>query len=132
MSPRTISPIAAVASLVFGGLGLIAPQTLAASLGMALDPVGSVAARLACAAYVGYAVLAWMARDVTDGAAWRAIAAANAAGWGISGAALALSVASDGLDGRVWLMIATQVVFALAWASTYSRVARPGAASSPA
>lgn len=132
VSPRTLSPIAAVTSLVIGGLGLIAPGTLAASFGMTLDPAGVVVARLACAAYLGYAVLAWMARDVTDAAAWRAIAAANAAGWAISGAALALSVASASLDGRVWLVIATQVVFALAWTSTYSRVAHARAASSPA
>ncbi len=132
MSPRTISPIAAVASLVIGGLGLIAPQALAAPLGMTLDPVGIIVARLTCAAYLGYAVLTWMARDVTDAASWRAITAANAAGWGISAATLALSVWSAGLDGRVYLVIAIQVAFGLAWASTYVRVARPAVASSAA
>jgi hypothetical protein len=132
MSPRTLSPISAVASLTLGGLGLMIPGTLAAALGMALDPASIAVARLACAAYLGYAVLDWMARDVTDAPAWRAIAGANAAGWGISAAALALSVWASGLDGRVWLMCAVQAVFAIAWASAYVRADDPATVSSPA
>ena len=132
MSPRTLSPIAAVTSLVIGGLGLVAPGALAAPLGVTLDPTGVAVARLACAAYLGYAVLAWLARDLTDAAAWRAIAAANAAGWGISAAIVAFGIGSAGLEGAAWLMVATQVAFALAWASAYVRVARPVTASSAA
>ena len=45
---------------------------MATAFGISLDPIGIDLVRLACAAYLGYAALNWMARGVTDAAAWRA------------------------------------------------------------
>jgi hypothetical protein len=114
LSPRTLATIAALTSLILGGGGLVAPRLLASAFGISLDPTGIDLARLACASYVGYAALNWMARGVTDAPARRAIAAGNAIGWAAGCLATMLGVLS-GLDERVWLLVAIAMAFTAAW-----------------
>ena len=123
MSPRTLAPVAAV-SLVFGGIGLLAPDALATAFGITLDPTGIEVVRLTCAAYLGYGVLNGLARGVTDAAAWRAIATGNAVGWGAGAVVLVLAAAGvfrsvAGFDGRAWLIVAMQVGFTAMWSLAY-------------
>jgi hypothetical protein len=124
MTPRAIPIVAALTSLVFGGVGLVLPGTLAAAFGVELDPLSTALARLACAAYVGYDVLAWLARDLRDPEARRAVAATNAISWGL-GAVVAAATVSTGIgDGRIWIMVVMQVGFAFAWTEPYRRANR--------
>lgn len=137
MSPRTLAPIAAAVGLVFGGLGLLAPEAMTAAFGISLDRTGTEVARLACASYLGYGALAWLARGVTDAAAWRAIAAGNAVGWGAGAVVVVLAIAGvfgpiAGFDARAWLIVAMQAVFTGLWSLAYvgsARVADRAAAS---
>ncbi len=80
MTPRMVATAAAVTSFIFGAAGLAVPTALASGFGIGLDPTGVVLARLACASYVGFRVHAWLARDLTDPDAWRAVAAAQSRG----------------------------------------------------
>jgi hypothetical protein len=122
MTPRTTATVAAVTSLVFGAAGIIAPESLGAAFGIVLDPTGLALARLACAAYLGYAALAWLIRDVTDPGAWRAVAGSNSLSWGVSACVVAAAVISGLGDPRVWAVVAMQALFAAAWALAYGRV----------
>jgi len=115
MSFKLIATIAAVDSLVFGIAGLIAPGWLAASMLGELDPSALALARLAAAAYVGYGVLAWMARAVEDPHAVRAISSANAISWALSAGVLVASVASGSGAAGLWATAAMQLTFAIAW-----------------
>ena len=123
MSQRTFATIAAVTSLITGAAGLVAPQLMATVFGVSLDPVGIDLVRLACASYLGYAALNWMARGVTDASAWRAIAAGNAVGWAAGCIATIVGILS-GFDGRVWLVVAIEVCFTAAWSLTAVQTGR--------
>jgi hypothetical protein len=124
MTPRTLATIAAITSFVFGAVGLVLPQAFATAFGEQLDPLATTLARLACACYIGFALLAWLARDLTDPVAWRAVAGASALSWGLSAVVLAGASLSGIGDARIWAMVTMQVVFAVAWSVAYVRVAR--------
>jgi hypothetical protein len=121
MTPRTIATVAAVTSLLAGAIGLVAPQALGSAFGLQVDETAAALIRLACAAYIGFAALAWLARDLTDPAAWRAVAGANAVSWALSSVVVATALVSGVGDARVWVMVAMQVAFALAWATVLLR-----------
>lgn len=115
MTRRSLATISSVFGLVLGGIGLVVPATLAGAFGVTLDGVAVELARLACAAYVGFGVLTWLARDVDDPIAWHAVAAGNLTGWGLSGVVAALALASGYGTGTTWIILVLQVVFAAAW-----------------
>lgn len=122
MAPRHIATAAALTSLVFGTAGLLVPEGLATAFGLTLDPASAALARLACASYIAFGLLTWLSRELTDPAAWRAVAAADAVAWGL-GAAVVVSAMVSGLgDGRLVGLIALQVAFTLAWALVWTRV----------
>ena len=121
MTPRTFATISAITSLSFGVVGLVMPQVLGKAFGVEFDLTAMALARLASAAYVGYAVLAWLARDVTDPVASRAVAGANAVSWALSAVVVATAIASGVGDGRLWIMVGMQVVFAVGWSLAYGR-----------
>jgi hypothetical protein len=123
MSFRTLARLNAVTSLAFGLIGLVLPSALASALGLDLGGLAVPVAlgRLAATAYLGYAVLAWMSRDVIDPLATRAIAAGNAVAWGL-GAAVAGAGLITGLgEPRAWAVVVMQVAFATAWSLTLAR-----------
>ncbi len=118
---RTVALAAATASTSAGILGLLIPDLLASAAGIDPDAVVTTVIRLACAAYLGYGLLAWLARNVTDVLAWRAIAIANVVSWGLSACALAIGLSSGVGAAWTWFLVAIQVVFAVAWASALVR-----------
>lgn len=129
MQPRNLALVGAALGAGFGAVGLIVPESLAA--GIPLDATATVLVRLVCASYVGFGVLNWAARDLTDGAAWRAVAVGNATSWAISGAVLAIALAS-GLGNSVgWVVVGLQFVMTIAWLGVFvrSRPSGPGASS---
>ena len=119
MTLRMVATVAALTSLVFGAGGLALPQAMAATFGADLDPTGIALARLASASYIGFAVLAWLARDLTDPGAWRAVAGANGVSWALSAVVLTVAIVSGLADARAWALVALQVVFTLAWSLAY-------------
>src|SRR5215203_888066 len=117
MTPRlkSLLIIAAAVSVASGFAGLFAPAQMGAVFGMTLDDVAVSQARLLGASYLGYAVIAWFARDVTDPAAVRAIAVGSAASWAIS-AVVTATVLTSGLAGsQAWVLVAAEAAFAGAW-----------------
>ncbi len=124
VGPRTVALAGAITSTSTGILGLLIPDLLASAAGVDPDAVVTTLIRLACAAYLGYGLLAWLARNVTDVVAWRAIATANAVSWGLSACALAIGLGSGLGAAWIWILVAIQVVFAVAWASALVRTPR--------
>jgi hypothetical protein len=121
MSPRIVATVSVFASLVLGGVGLVLPVALATAFGVNLDKTGEALARLACASYVGFGVLAWLARGLTDASAWRAVAGASALAWALGAGVTAIALQS-GLGGvQGWLIVAIQVVFTLLWSWVFAR-----------
>lgn len=121
MSSRNLATIAAITSLVFGGVGLALPVAFGRVFGIELDGTATALVRLACASYVGFAVLAWLARDLTDPRAWRAVAGANAVSWAVSAVVTALALVSGLGNVGAWALVAMQVVFGAAWSVAYIR-----------
>ncbi len=76
--------IAAAVGGVFSLAGLIDPAGLAVLYGVSADALLLATGRPLLASYLGFAILNWLARDVRDPAARRAIAIANFASWGLS------------------------------------------------
>ena len=73
-------------------------------------------ARLLGASYLGYAAIAWFAKDVTDLAAVRAIALGSIVSWAIS-AVITATIIVTGLAGaQAWVLVAVEAAFAAAWA----------------
>ena len=105
MQPRNLALVGAALGAGFGAVGLIVPGSLAALFGIQLDATATALVRLACASYVGFGALNWAARDLTDGAAWRVVAVGNATGWAISGAAMAIALASGLGNTIAWFKI---------------------------
>jgi hypothetical protein len=132
MSPRIVATASAVASLVLGGIGLVAPQAFASAFGVSLDRTGEALARLACASYVAFGVLAWLSLELTDARAWRAVAGASAVAWGLGAVVTVISLASGLVTAQTWLIVAIQIVFAVAWSVVLARAAsRREPAASP-
>lgn len=117
MNMRTFMTIAAGVSVVSGLASLFAPTQMAALFGITLDDIAISQARLLGAAYLGYAAIAWFARDVRDRAAVRAIALGSAVSWAISGIVTGIAIVTGLAESRAWLLVAVEATFAAAWAS---------------
>jgi hypothetical protein len=72
---RTLLIVKAVVCLIFGPTLLVAPRALFALLGADLGPAGSFPAREYGAAMVGTLLLTWLAKNVAESQARRAILA---------------------------------------------------------
>ena len=115
MHPRNLALVGAALGAGFGAVGLIVPGSFATVFGIQLDATATALGRLACASYVGLGALNWAARDLTDQAAWRVVAVGNATGWAISGAVVAMALASGLGNTTAWFIVALQFVMTIAW-----------------
>jgi len=77
MKLNTLLSIAAVVAGVFGVAFVVATGPLLSLYGIVLDQAGTLVAQLFGAALIGFAVLNWFARNLTDREAQRAIVLAN-------------------------------------------------------
>jgi hypothetical protein len=121
MSSRMLATLNAITSLVFGVTGLLLPAVIPAAIGIEVNGPGVVLVRLAATAYLGYAVLSWLARDLVDPAAWRAIATANTVAWALGAVVCGTAVVSGTGDARAWAVVVMQLAFAIAWVTTILR-----------
>ena len=115
MNRQTFMRIAARVGVVTGVAALLAPAELATVFGVMLDDVGRSQTRLLGAAYIGYAVIVWISRDIRDPGAQRAIAVGNVVSWALS---LIVAVAGlvAGLAGpQSWALVVLEVAFTAAW-----------------
>ena len=132
MQPRNLALVGAALGAGFGLVGLVLPGSLAGLFGggISLDATETGLVRLLCASYAGLGALNWVARNLADPAAWRAIAVGNATGWGISGVVAATALASGLGDPVAWMVVALQVVMTVAWLSVLARNRQPGGVTS--
>lgn len=126
MQPRNLAVVGAALGAGFGAVGLIVPGSLAVLFGIQLDATSTALLRLVCASYVGLGALNWAARDLTDEGAWRVVAVGNATGWAISGAVVAVALASGLGNATAWLIVALQFVTTVAWLGVFARSRRSG------
>jgi len=115
MDRRTFMTIAAVASVCSGLGGLLAPTQAGALFGVTFDDVGVSQARFLGAAYLGYAVVVWLGREVRDSAAQRAIALGNVVSWALALMVTVVGISSGLGSAQTWLLVALEVPFAAAW-----------------
>ena len=131
MQPRNVALVGAALGTGFGAVGLIAPGFFATLSGIQVDEATTALIRLVCASYVGFAALDWLARDVTDETAWRAIAAGNATGWGLSGVVMATALMSGLGSSIAWLVVALQFAMVLVWLGVVAQSSRRRVAGLP-
>ena len=108
--------IAAAVGAITGVAALLAPAEFASTFGVVLDELGRSQTRLLGAAYIGYAVIVWLCRDIRDVAAQRAIAVGNVVSWALS---LIVGVAGvvAGLAGtQAWALLVLELAFTAGWA----------------
>jgi hypothetical protein len=116
MNRRTFLLLAAGVSVGSGLAALLVPAQVATVFSVQLNDVGLSQTRLLGAAYLGYAVIVWFAREVRDDIAQRAIALGNLVSWALS---LVVTVAGigTGLAGaQSWVLVVLEVGFAASWA----------------
>jgi hypothetical protein len=115
MNRQTFMIVAAAVSVVTGLAALLAPAQLAAVFGVTLNDVGIAQTRLLGAAYLGYTAIVWLARDVRDLAAQRAIAVGNLLSWALSLVVTVAGIATGLAGAQGWLLVVLEVVFTAAW-----------------
>lgn len=130
MQFRNLALLGAALGAGFGAVGLIVPGSFATLFGIQLDATATALVRLVCASYLGLGALNWAARDLADGAAWRVVAVGNATGWAISGAVVAVALASGLGNATAWLIVALQFVMTVAWLSVLAGNRRSGPVTS--
>jgi hypothetical protein len=107
--------VVAGVSVITGLAALLAPAQVAGVFAVALDDPGMSVTRLLGAAYLGYAVIVWFARDIRDQAAQRAIALGNLASWAISMVVIVAGVVTSLAGAQSWSLVALAVVFSAGW-----------------
>jgi hypothetical protein len=116
MNRRTFASIAAIFGLANAVPGLMAPAAVASLYGVTLNSQSALVAQMLAASYLGYAIVNWTAREVTEIAVRRGIDAGNVVAWGAS-AAIWIYAASSGMTNAVsWVGAGFTVVFTLGWA----------------
>ncbi len=73
MTLRNFLTVAAIIAFAFGLGFILIPGPMLSLYGVGLDPVGTLVGRLFGASLLGFGVLNWLARDVRDAWALRAI-----------------------------------------------------------
>jgi hypothetical protein len=76
-SLKLLLTITAAIAIAFGLAFLALPDVTVAPFGAALDPAGTLMARLYGAMHLGLGLIDWLARDLVEPAGRRAVAAGN-------------------------------------------------------
>ncbi len=83
MTLRNLLTVSAIIGLIFGLGDVLAPTQLAEVYGVSLNAGGAYNGQLFGAALLGFVALNWLARDITDTRALRAIVLANLVSLGL-------------------------------------------------
>ena len=126
MKLSTWLTIAAVVAVVFGLAFVLVTGPLLSFYGVTLDKAGTLVAQLFGAALIGFAVLNWFARGVTDREARQAIVLANLASDTV-GFVMALIGQLAGVANALgWSTVALYLLLALGFA--YFQFMKPSTA----
>jgi uncharacterized membrane protein YfcA len=108
--------VAAVIGAVFGVGFVVASGPLLAIYGITLDKAGTLVAQLFGAALISLAVLNWLARNVTDPEARRAVVLANLAGDVVGFVVILLGQLAGVANALGWSNVAIYLLLALGFA----------------
>lgn len=116
MTLKTMLVIAAGVAAVFGVAFVVASGSLLSIYDITLDNEGTLIAQLFGAALIGFAVLNWFARDVTDPEAQRAVVLANLVGDAVGFVMITLGQLAGLANNLGWLNVAIYVLLLLGFA----------------
>lgn len=116
MKLNNLLVVSAVIGAVFGVAFLVASGPFAAIYGITLDRAGMLLAQLFGAALVGFAVLDWFARNVTDPEARRAVVLANLTGDAIGFVVILIGQLGGIANALGWSSVVIYLLLALAFA----------------
>ncbi len=116
MKLRNLLVVAAAIAAIFGVGLVVASGPLLSIYGITLDKAGTVVAQLQGAALIGFAVLDWFARDVSDPPARNAVVLGNLAG-AVAGFVVILFAQLAGVANALgWSTVGIYLLVALAFA----------------
>lgn len=127
MNFRTVASANGVWSIGFGAAALAVPAALTSLYGVDLTDREALLTRLLGASYLGFGIIVWAARGVTDAVARTAIAAGAVASWGLSIPVTVAAQLAGHANALGWTTPALQVAFTLAWAFVLLEARRGGA-----
>lgn len=116
MRLNTLLVVAAVIAAVYGLAFVVASGPLLAIYGVTLDKAGTLVAQLFGTALIGYAILNWLARNVTDPEARRAVVWTNLATDAIGFVVILLGQLAGIANALGWSSVAIYLLLALAFA----------------
>jgi hypothetical protein len=108
--------VAAAIAAIFGVALVVVPGPLLAIYAMTVDKTGTVVAQLFGSVLIGFAVLNWFARNVTDPVARRAVVLGNLAGNVVGFVVILLGQLAGVANALGWSNVAIYLLLALAWA----------------
>ena len=117
MNFGALAIIQAVIWLIVGGAFLVIPRQWVAPFEVQLGRDGAFLGRLLGASFVSLAVLCFFGRDVGDPGARQAIAFANIAANGLTGALHVADLVGGGglLNSRAWGLVALTAALTVGW-----------------
>jgi fluoride ion exporter CrcB/FEX len=125
MKLSTVNAANAVVAFVFGIGFILAPAQLLSLYGITTDAAGILLARLLGASYIGYSLLAWLARNFVAGQERQAIITGFFGGFAAS-LVVAFVVQLSGLVNALgWFSVALYALFTAAYG--YFRFMKPSA-----
>ena len=125
MKLRNLLVVAAAIAAIFGVGLVVASGPLLSIYGITLDKAGTVVAQLQGAALIGFAVLDWFARDVSDPPARNAVVLGNLAGAVVGFVVILIAQLAGVANALGWSTVVIYLLVALAFA--YVRFGQRGA-----
>jgi len=126
MKLSTMLAIAAVVAGIFGLAFVLVTGPLLSFYGITLDKAGTLVAQLFGAALIGFAVLNWLARNVTDRGAQQAILLANLISDTVGFVMAFIGQLAGIANALGWSTVAIYLLLALGFA--YFQFMKPGTA----
>ena len=108
--------VSAVLAATLGVGFVVATGPLVAIYGITLDKAGTVVAQLFGAALIGFAVLNWFARDITDPQGRRAVVLGNLVGLAVGFVVILLGQLAGVANALGWSTVAIYLLLTLAFA----------------
>jgi hypothetical protein len=108
--------VSAAIAAVFGVVFVVVPGPVASIYGIALDKAGELVAQLFGAALIGFAVLNWLARDVTDPKGQQAVVLSNLVGDVVGLVVILIGQLSGIANALGWTSVALYLLLALGFA----------------
>lgn len=123
MKLNTLMVINAIVAALFGIAFVLVPAQVIQLYGITVDAPLKYVGQLLGAAFVGFAILTWLARNATDSDARRAIVLALFVSDGVGFVVALIGQLAGVVNSFGWLNVAIYLLFALGWG--YFQFTRP-------